>query len=513
MMTAHLVPPQGPVEPGGFDFRRHAWFRGLGGVGQVRTPVLVVQPPQGMDAWIARLRMHLSGAIQARIAAEPGALAAAMLTGDRSGMGQGAVMSLRDSNLYHLVSISGVHMSLLAGFVLLSARWLLGLVPLRAVQMAARKLAAGVALAVSAFYLLLSGGDVATERAFVMVAVMLGAIMLDRRAISLRSVALAAMVILIRQPEAVVEPGFQMSFAATTGLVLAFDWLRGLKGFAGWPGLARAATGLFLSSLVAGLASGPFAAAHFNRVAEHGLLANLLVGPAMGVLVMPGGVMAAALAPIGLAAPGLWMLDLGCRWILWVADQVAGLDGAVRLVTRPPAGVLALLGLGSCLLANLRGWARLSGVLVLGVALLMWNAASRPWLLVSADGRLLGWMGETGRVLSSPRGNGFAAAAWLVADGDMSDRRAGLDRGPPLPDEVVHLLDPALAPAQCLPGRLLISPLALDLPDPACRLVDGAMLARLGAMAIDHGADGGWHLRGVDDGAPRPWTRRHGPDQ
>jgi len=149
-----------------------------------------------------------------------------------------------------------------------------------------KKIAAAVALGAGAFYLLLSGGNVATERAFVMVAVFLVAILLDRRAISLRSVAIAAIIILLAQPEALTDPGFQMSFAATVALVASFAALRGRVAQRQIPWALRPIAITRFTSAVAGWATAPIAAAHFNRIAEYGLLANVLSVPVVGTIAL-----------------------------------------------------------------------------------------------------------------------------------------------------------------------------------------------------------------------------------
>lgn len=519
MMTAHLAPPEGAVEPGGFDFRRLAWFRGLGAVGYTRTPVLAQGPPGAWDARVARLRLHLSRVVQTAIPGEAGAFAAAMMTGDRSGMGAGAVKDLRDSSLYHLVSISGMHMGLLAAFVFAALRSGLALVPPLALRIPARKVAAVVALAAAAFYLVLSGGDVATSRAFVMVALMLGAVLLDRRAVSLRPVALAAVVILAVQPEAVAEPGFQMSFAATAALVAGFEGFNRLLPPGRMPGWLRPVAVLLLASVLAGFASAPFAAAHFNRFTDYGVVANVLASPLMGLVVMPAAVMSAALAPLGLAAPALWVLEQGTAAILAIARMVAGWEGAVTMVPAPAPWVLPLLGLGGAALVLLRGRARLAGMLPVLAALLLWPAA-RPVLLVAPDGGLAGLMGPAGRALSAPRGNGFAARSWLENDGDAAGQEIAAARpgftGPAGGRRfVLGRLRGAILTGKSAPGRLAGACAGADLvviaarvrdPPPGCRVIDQTLLARTGPLAIAPDGNGGLILTAARGPGLRRWS-------
>ena len=277
ILTGHLSPPGGPVEPGGFDFQRHAWFQGLGAVGYTRTPVLTLEPP-GEGLWMFKARMGLSDRVQAGLPGEAGAFAAAIMSGDRSGMGQETLRALRLSNLAHLLAISGLHMGLLAGFVFAAFRVGFSLIPAVGLRVPAKKISALGALAVAAVYLGLSGGNVATERAFVMAAVALVAVMADRRVLSLRAVAVAAVIVLVLRPEALLGPGFQMSFAATTALVAVFGWLRDARVPLG-PKWLRPVVAVVVSSAVAGAATAPVAAAHFNQFAHYGLVANLLSVP------------------------------------------------------------------------------------------------------------------------------------------------------------------------------------------------------------------------------------------
>jgi competence protein ComEC len=432
-LTAFLSPPEGPVEPGGFDFQRLAWFRGLGAVGYTRTPVLRLSPvSEGAALWIQRLRRRISLAVRAAVPGEAGGFAAAILTGDRSGISQATQEDLRRANLSHLLAISGLHLGLLTGVIFGVVRAALALIPWLALRLPLRKVAAVCALMAAAFYLALSGGNVATVRAFVMVAVMLVAVLCGRRAISLRAVAIAALIVIVLRPEAVTGPGFQMSFAATTALVAVFSAARS------WPQIklprfSRPVLAVVLSSLVAGLATAPVAAAHFNRIADYGLIANLLSVPLMGAVVMPAAVLAAVLAPVGLASAGLAVMEPAIRWILAVASRVAALDGAVTQVPAPPNSVLPLLALGALFIILVQGRIRWSGMLLIAAGFAIWSGAGRPAVLISGDGALVGVMTPEGRALSKPRGQGFVARSWLENDGDAADQagaalRAGMSR-------------------------------------------------------------------------------------
>ena len=433
MTTGHLSPPSGPAEPGGFDFQRHAWFLKIGGVGYTRNPVVRLEAarPSGFKLWVFSQRIALADAVRKQIDGEAGAFAAAIMTGDRSAMSQKTIGNLRATNLAHLLAISGLHMGLLTGFVFAVIRFGLALIPWIALRIPTKKIAAIFSLLIGAAYLALSGGSVATERAYIMVAVMLVAVLLDRRALTLRAVAMAATIVLIIQPEALVGPGFQMSFAATTALVLVFGQMRRFNTQR-LPKWARAVLSVVLSSAVAGFATAPFAAAHFNMFAHYGLIANLLSVPLMGLVVMPAAVLAVCFAPIGGWGAGLWVMEKGLLWILYVADRVANIEGGLGHVIAPHAAVLPVLTLGLLWLSLWQGRARFAGLVVAIFAGVLWMQSTRPAVLIADSGGLIGVMGENGRALSRAKGSGFVAGIWLENDGnpvaqDIAAARGGYD--------------------------------------------------------------------------------------
>lgn len=523
MTTGHLSPPAGPAEPGGFDFQRHAYFARLGAVGYTRNPVLRAAEarPGDPSLWIFSQRMRISSAVQAAMPGEPGAFAAAIMTGDRSGMGQGTLRDLRASNLAHLLAISGLHMGLLTGFVFAVVRAGFALIPRLALRWPIKKIAAVVAILTGAGYLALSGGNVATERAFVMVTVMFVAILVDRRALTLRAVAMAAILILIFEPIALTGPGFQMSFAATTALVVVFGWMRHLDMHA-WPKWTRPVLSVVISSFVAGLATAPIAAAHFNQIAHYGLLANLLSVPLMGVLVMPAAVLAACLAPLGLAWIGLGLMEIGLRWILFVARTTASQDGALSHVVAPEPSVLPVIVLGLLFFILWQGRARFAGVVVALTGFVMWTGTDRPTVLIADSGALIGQMTPEGRVLSKAKGAGFVAGIWLENDGqpvaqDVAAAREGLIRSGRVVSTMLgdHRIvqmsgKTALADTIGCGGAAILVTNQIAQRERPCMVLDLARLRQTGSVALRLDETGGLHITTARDlTGTRPWNQ-HG---
>lgn len=516
MTTGHLSPPGGPVEPGGFDFQRHAWFAQLGAVGYTRVPILAIAPASEGSAGLAIFRVRTAAAERVLdvLPGDTGGFAVAITTGARSAISQQALEDLRASNLAHLLAISGLHMGLLTGFVFGLLRAIFALIPAIALRWPARKMAAAGALVAASGYLALSGGNVATERAFIMVAVALSAIMVNRRAISLRAVAIAAVIVLVLRPEALLGPGFQMSFAATTALVAVFGYMRDKQIKIG-PKWLQPVIAVLLASGISGLATAPVGAAHFNAISHYGLIANLLSVPVMGTVVVPAAVLALCLAPLGLDWIGMWIMGLGLRWILEVGGFVAALDGARSFVPGPDGVVLPMIALGFLWLILWQGRPRLIGVAPVLAAFWLWGGVQRPVALIAENGTLVGLMTQEGRALSKPKGAGFIAQNWLENDGDAVDQISAAARWPEtgtgvLPQGAVlrHLSGKRAVEGfdGCETGHIIVASVQMGVTDGDCEIYDPDRLRNTGAIAIHPMRDGLKLVSVRDVTGTRLWT-------
>ena len=349
---ADLSPPAAPLAPGAYDFQRRPFFDGLDGVGFSRgrcrpAPAPALSVPDRGRLWLAAARADLAAGIVDAAPSQGGAIAAAMIVGDRSAMTEETVAALQDSGLAHIVSVSGLHMAVVGGFIFFLLKRGLAFFPGLALRVPVSKIAAAGALAALALYLLISGGSVPAQRAAIMAAVAFGAILLDRPPISMRGLGLAAFVIVLVEPEAVVEPGFQMSFAATMALVAAYEALAHPNGPKGSPGpligglqaFGRAMTGAVATSLVAGAATELFALQHFQRLTVYGLPVNLAASPLIAFVVAPAAVAAAVLAPFGLADGPLLVMAAALDLILAFAEAFAARPEAVQAI--PPLAPMA----------------------------------------------------------------------------------------------------------------------------------------------------------------------------
>jgi competence protein ComEC len=432
-VKARLQPPLAPMRPGSYDFARDMFFQGLGASGFAMGAIRTMEPPApgGFALRYAALMQGLRDAIDARIrtvlSGDSRAIATALLTGRRDAITTPVNDAMFISGLGHVLSISGYHMAVVAGVVFFAVRALLALIPALTVSFPIKKWSAAAALVAAAFYLFLSGAEVATQRSFFMTAVVLVAIIVDRRAVTFRTLAVAAMAVLVLYPEALVHPSFQMSFAATLGLVALVQF--GMPQLFARPdhsATARAAMWggreialLALTSLVAGFATTPYAAFHFHRVTPYGVLANLAAMPVVSAVVMPAGLLGLAAMPFGLDGIFWWLMDLGIQWMIVVTQWVAALPGAIGRMAAFGTGPLVAATAGIVVLGLMRSPLRLigAGAVVLGI---VWAVLTpQPDILISGDGHHVGVRGNDGRLHVMRSGkDAFLVKEWLAGDAD-----------------------------------------------------------------------------------------------
>jgi competence protein ComEC len=432
------------------------------------------------------------------------------------------------SGVGHVLSISGYHMALVAGVVFFIVRAVLALFPALALRYAIKKWAALTALAAATFYLVLSGAEVATQRSYIMTAVVLIGVMADRPTLTMRTIAVAALAVMLMVPEAVIHPSFQMSFAATLALIATYE--RGMPWAASAPDTslgarialwgAREITVLVIASLVAGLATTPYAAYHFHRMAPYGVIANLLAMPIISALSMPAGLLALVAMPFGFDAP-LWrLMGIGIDWMVAVAIWVANLPGAVGYVPAFGVGAMLLATAGLIVVCLLRSPLRFAGagLVLAGCAVAMTGA--RPDVMVSAGGDVVAVRGADGRLSAVKFGSDtLSLREWLAADGDarLPNDHAVIEGFPCDPDGCVARLPggaavavsrTAAAFADDCTRAILIVTLRPAPADCAATVLDRATLRSNGAIALTY-RNGHFEAQSArPEGLDRPWTRR-----
>lgn len=356
---AVLRPPPAPVIEGDYDFARQAWYSGLGAVGYVQGRCrggTLGAPSNFAEKIMLRVsegRRNLALHVDRAAGERAGGFAAALASGDRSFMRLADQEALRGSGLAHLLAISGLHMGIVGGLVFLIAWRTLSLIEPIALRWSVKKPAALLALMACASYLVISGASVSTQRAFIMAGIVFGAVLLDRTALSLRSLSIAMIAVLLIAPWSVLTPGFQMSFAATGALIATYEaWQKRLRRT---PGARRRGISFWLKSLVvtstvSSLATMPFAMYHFGRVAGLGLVANLAAMPIVSLVSAPLAAAALLLAPLGLDGWALRGFGLSLEWILTIAHYFSGL-GSESKAPLPQMPALSLATFSAAIVA------------------------------------------------------------------------------------------------------------------------------------------------------------------
>ena len=547
-LRASLRLPPEPAAPGAYDFARQAYFQRLGAVGFSLGPAIIAEPPGQDDTssgvapweawrlWWAGLRQSVSARIQAALPGRPGAVATALMTGERGSIPAADLTAMRDSGLAHLLAISGLHVGLVAGLLYFSLRAMLALVPWVALRYPIRKWAAAAAALGAFSYLMLTGATVPTQRAVLMISLALLAVVLDRTAFSPRMVAWAAIAVLAVTPEVLLSASFQMSFAAVFALIAGFEALRdrGTRFFGQRGPAARAGLyvgGVALTSLIAGLATAPFAVYHFNRIAWYGLAANLAAVPLTAMWIMPWAVVAFVLMPFGAERLALEPMGWGIEAMLSVAQGVAAWPGAISLVAAMPAEGLALLTLGGFWLCLWRRPWRLAGIVPLVIGALTVAGHPPPDVLASGDGRLFAIHTPEGEMLlSSGRVRRFDAEIWArqagAADAESWPRSGtaadGRLRCDPLgciyraQGQVVALVQDGRALAEdCAIATVVISrePIRGQTCAGTPLVIDRFDLWREGGHAVWLSPDGVRVQSVADWRGQRPWTVRRGREE
>jgi len=430
-LKASLSPPGKPVAPHAYDFRRRAYFEGIGAVGYGITPLTRLNLQEQSQSLYSTLkhtinqwRTDLTAYLRHHIKGQSGAVVAALVTGDRSGITDTTRQAFADAGLAHILAISGLHLSIVAGLIFFLIRGTLSLIPVIALRQNTKKLAAGIALVFTFCYLILSGATIPAERAFIMTSLILIAVMVDRVALTMRNVALAALLVLIIAPEVLVGPSFQLSFAAVIGLVAAYEKMHPILsrwnarvGESRFAGLKK--TGLYLStlifsSLIATLATAPFTIFTFNRFSLVAILTNLVAIPYVSFVIMPLIVFALLTAPLTIFFMGP-LLEQVLQALVTLALESQKLPGAVILV--PQVSTLIQMSIITGLLWMAlwtTKWRRLGVIpLALGGLLSMFERA--PDVYIAPEQNLIGYYDDREKKawINTLQSGRFARKAWL----------------------------------------------------------------------------------------------------
>ena len=406
------------------------FFKSVGAVGFSYGPVEVIEDavPGHFDLFIEELRHKVTTRILAHMHAREGGVASALMVGQRRAIVEDDQQAMRDARLAHMLAISGLHIGLFSGVVFFFARFVLVALPGMALKYPVKKIAAVLAIFAGVFYMLIAGMTIPTQRAMMMTGIVFLAIILDRSPLSLRLVAFAALVVLLFSPESLLSASFQMSFSAVAGLIAFYSAIQGWwRAQYSQAGIFRRAAlyvlGVVMTTVIATLATAPFALFHFQKLAVYAVAGNILAMPVLSFAVMPLSVIAYALMPLGLEGFVLGLMDMAIGLILQIAHFVADLQYAVLRIPLMPVSALICFTGGFVLLILLRGWLRSVSLVFLITALLFILNVKKPFMLISSDFNLLAYQDQAEQLyVSSRKANRFKRGIWEASLGLDEDQ-------------------------------------------------------------------------------------------
>ncbi len=422
-IRAKLLPPPKPVLPGAYDFSRYAYFEQIGAVGFAVSDILLIhQSYNSFYERISRIRNQISLKLKDQIKGQEAEIAKALFIGDAGGIKQNIMEDIRNSGLAHLLSISGLHLALVCFLFFASSRYLLALIPGISLRYNTKRLAAIIALIGSYLYLLMSGNPIPAQRAFIMSGMALFAIIIGRSGSPMRLVAIAATTVLVFTPENILSPSFQMSFAAVIALIAAFDFLKTYlaekQAVNKYNKILSYLINTTISSIVAGLATAPFAVYHFSRMSPYGILANLLAIPTTSIIVMPLGVISVLLMPFNLDWLVAPMLKISIDIIIQIANMVAALPMANSLIPAINNWQIITISFSFLWLCLWRGKIRVigGGVIILTSFCVIFN--TYPDVIINSDAKFFAVKNENDELLFSGNyGSRYAKEAWITRIG------------------------------------------------------------------------------------------------
>ncbi|MEK7801337.1 MAG: ComEC/Rec2 family competence protein, partial [Pseudomonadota bacterium] len=459
---------------------------------------------------------------------------AALMTGERAAIYEEDWQALRVSGLAHIISISGLHVAMVAGPVFFLVRFFLALIPFLALHYPIKKIAAACALLVACLYVGLVVPSVPTTRSLLMTAIMLIAVMLDRSPISMRLVAVSAIIVLIFQPESIWSASFQMSFAAVAALVAVAEALApfwsSAYGQASW--FKRAGLwvmGALLTSLVAALATAPFSLYHFGQLATYSVFANFVSIPLSGLIIMPMLMVSFILMPFGLDMWSLQLMGKGVEWLLDVARATENLPYAQLSIAAAPVSFLVWSSVAGILLLFLHGRVRLISIVPALVSFYCLMSATQPVMLVSEDGGVMALHDKKNMIVSSTKKSKFVTESWrkylgVTVDNVLEFPREGMWQNINCGGGLCRMVvtgqkitygDKLYELHQdCSWADILITPQRAGYnfcKNKNILIVDYYALKQKGAMAFYVGDDGGrLTLKTVaEERGKRPWSEQH----
>lgn len=382
IFSACVKPPPNKVTPFGYDEAMFAYFDKITATGFATSQIKVIEGKKPVGIF-SQIREKIYKNFQENMPNPYSEIASALVVGKKDGIPSDIKQSFRDSGTAHLLAISGLHLSLVGFIMFNSIRFLLALSETIAIKFDIKKIASIFGVIFSYFYLQIAGSPVSAERAFIMISVFFLSVLIDRRSNVLRSIAFAAIVIIIFSPENVLKPGFQMSFLAVLGIC---------SGLVDFPIYRRESSikkllyffvGIVISSCLAIFATFPFAIYHFNSFSINGVFANLIAIPIVTFITMPLIILTLVLMPIAKISLLYKLIALSLELLVRFNNHIAYFD---QLKIHSFSGMtLIILTFGMLILFLTKTYVRYLGFLPIAVGLLNAHSYEPPDAFISRE--------------------------------------------------------------------------------------------------------------------------------
>lgn len=420
IIKANIMPPPESVVAEGYDFARSSYFEQIGAVGYNIAPIKVLKKNQGniLTNYIANLRKNIEKQVIKLLGKDIGGVATALMIGEYNLINRTILNNMRIAGVSHILSVSGMHLSLAAAIFFYTVRLLLNLFYPIFYRANIKKIAAFMALLGSFGYLLISGMQVAAVRSFIMTSMIIIAVMLDRTANPARSLAFAAIIILIFRPEVVVNPSFQMSFMAVLALISCYSLYKKYLSpkVQSWSLVTKFFFYILstaFSSLIAGLATAPFVIYHFNQYSNYSVIANVIAVPITSFLVMPCVVLSFILYPFHLMSVALVPMGYGIKMFIAISNLIAEWPYSVKPIHFMSNFTLFIMTSGMLILYICKTKLRFAGMLLMVIAGIMTYTQLMPDLIINSKDNTFLINNKNAVILSSKQIPKYTREAWL----------------------------------------------------------------------------------------------------
>lgn len=417
-LSGKIYPIPMPSSLYGYFARRAAFLQCIGGT--INITKLINHKKSETNSF-KQYRFAITQKLLENLEKPYGSIASALITGDRSYIPHELRQSFINAGLAHVLAISGLHLSIISGLIFLLLRRCICALPVYSIYFPAKKISACLAIIATMFYMVIANFGIPVQRSFIMITLAMLAICLDRTAFSIRSLAIAAFIILIFAPESVLSASFQLSFVAVLGLLAFYEsaWFNIREKFfqasstlLGTKKIIFTLFGILATTLIASLITTPYSIAFFQRFTAQAILGNLLAIPLISLFVMPLGLFSILSLPFSENSIFFWLWSKSLQLLCMIAEYVASLPGASIEVKATPTSCLIILSIGILWICLWKRFWRWFGIILIMLSILLWKLFELPAAYVNSKNDVMAYQDESAMHVSNLTRNTFITNSW-----------------------------------------------------------------------------------------------------